>query len=50
LIIYAALAEGSTSFTTTEITEHLKTNIEIVKKFVKRRIDIDEASKTITIN
>jgi RNA 3'-terminal phosphate cyclase len=36
------LADGKTSFETTEITNHLKTNIEIVNKFIDRNIEIKE--------
>jgi len=42
LLIYAALAEGKTSFVTSEITEHLKTNALIVQTFIEREIKIEE--------
>lgn len=42
LLLYAALAEGETQYKTSEITEHLRTNIEIIKKFIQRDIKINE--------
>ena len=47
LLIYAMLAEGKTSFSTNEITEHFMTNAEISSKFINRKVDITE--KTVTI-
>jgi len=41
LLIYAALAQGKTSFETSEFTSHLKTNIEIIRKFIDRDIKMD---------
>lgn len=42
LLIYAALAEGKTEYTTSEITEHLKTNAYVVSRFLEREISIEE--------
>jgi len=44
LLIYAAMAEGETSFSTSKITEHFKTNSEVIKKFHKRKIETGENS------
>jgi len=41
LLLYAALADGKTSYLTSEITEHLKTNAEIIKKFIDREIKVE---------
>ncbi|MFH1222522.1 MAG: RNA 3'-terminal phosphate cyclase [Candidatus Micrarchaeota archaeon] len=49
LLLYAVLAEGETSFTTSEITEHLKTNAEIISLFSDRQLFIDETEKRVTI-
>ncbi|MHA1203136.1 MAG: RNA 3'-terminal phosphate cyclase [Candidatus Heimdallarchaeaceae archaeon] len=38
LIVPMALTEGKSEITTTEITNHTRTNIELVRKFVKRDI------------
>ncbi len=38
LVVPMALAEGKSEITTTEITNHTRTNIELVRKFVKRDI------------
>ncbi|MEK6981416.1 MAG: RNA 3'-terminal phosphate cyclase [Candidatus Micrarchaeota archaeon] len=40
LLIYGALASESTSYKTSEITEHTKTNIEIIKKFLDKKIEV----------
>jgi len=45
LLIYTMLAEGKTSFTTTEINKHLKTNAEIAYKFIDRKIEINNEKK-----
>jgi len=41
LLLYAALAKGETRFTTSEFTTHLKTNAEIISKFVDRKIKLE---------
>jgi RNA 3'-terminal phosphate cyclase (ATP) len=41
LLVYAVLAEGKTEYITSEITEHTRTNAEIIKKFVDRKIEIE---------
>jgi RNA 3'-terminal phosphate cyclase (ATP) len=41
LLVYAALAEGRTAYSTSEITEHLRTNTDIIAKFLDRKITID---------
>ncbi|MFH1393484.1 MAG: RNA 3'-terminal phosphate cyclase [Candidatus Micrarchaeota archaeon] len=38
ILIYAALAEGETSFATSEITEHFRTNASVISQFVERKI------------
>lgn len=42
LLIYAALADGETEYTTSEITEHLKTNAYVISRFLEREISIKE--------
>ena len=42
LLLYAALADGETRYRTSEITEHTKTNAEIIRKFIDRKIEIKE--------
>lgn len=37
LLLYAALAEGGSSFSTSQFTNHLKTNAEIIQKFLPER-------------
>jgi len=41
LLIYAALAQGKTSFETSEFTSHLKTNAEITQTFIDREIRME---------
>jgi RNA 3'-terminal phosphate cyclase (ATP) len=48
LLIYSVLADGITSFETSEITNHLKTNAEIIQKFIEREIKIEENQVTIS--
>jgi RNA 3'-terminal phosphate cyclase (ATP) len=49
LLAYAALAEGSTSYSTSAISSHFSTNAEIIKKFVDRKIDAGEDGR-VTVN
>jgi RNA 3'-terminal phosphate cyclase (ATP) len=42
LLIYAAIAEGPTSFSTSGITEHLRTNSYVISRFIDREICIGE--------
>ena len=42
LLLYATLAEGKTTYTTSQITEHFRTNVEIIRKFINRKISIME--------
>ncbi|MEM4360153.1 MAG: RNA 3'-terminal phosphate cyclase [Candidatus Bilamarchaeaceae archaeon] len=49
LLLFGALAEGETRYTTSEITQHLRTNAEVIKHFVERDISISEKDKTVTI-
>jgi RNA 3'-terminal phosphate cyclase (ATP) len=37
LLIYAALADGETTFRTSRVTEHLRTNADIIRKFLPER-------------
>jgi RNA 3'-terminal phosphate cyclase (ATP) len=48
LLIYGALAEGQTTFETSEITNHLNTNAQIIHKFIERKIEIQENRVTIS--
>ncbi|MBS3068147.1 RNA 3'-phosphate cyclase [Candidatus Micrarchaeota archaeon] len=47
LLLYAALANGKTELVTSEITDHFHTNAEIIKKFIKREIKIENNKVTI---
>ena len=42
LLLYAAMAEGKTSYATSEITEHLRTNVYVISKFIDRKITIKD--------
>lgn len=42
LLIYAALAEGETSYTTSRISNHLRTNAYVISQFLDREIRIEE--------
>jgi len=47
LLLYAALAEGPSSYSTSSVTEHLKTNAYVISKFLDRKVDLDEGKITI---
>lgn len=42
LLIYGALSSEKTSYKTSEITEHTKTNANIIKKFLDKKIEIKD--------
>jgi RNA 3'-terminal phosphate cyclase (ATP) len=41
LLIYAALAEGGSGYSTSKISGHLETNAQIISKFLERRMIVD---------
>lgn len=41
LLLYGALAEGRTEYSTTELTEHLRTNAYIISRFMDRGISLE---------
>jgi RNA 3'-terminal phosphate cyclase (ATP) len=43
LLAYAALAEGPTEYSTSAISEHLRTNSYIISRFLDRRISFSDA-------
>lgn len=49
LIVPLALAEGPSVVSTNAITRHLRTNIEVVRAFLKRPIAIDESRRLVTV-
>ena len=48
LILPMALASGPSSFTTTEITPHLLTNIWVVRRFTPRRFKVEREKGQVT--
>lgn len=40
--IYAVLADGRTRYKTSKISDHLKTNVAIIQKFMEKQIEIKE--------
>ena len=40
LVLPLALAPGSSELTTVRVTEHLRTNVEVIRTFVDRSIEI----------
>ncbi len=42
LVLPLALSEGPSSFITPEVTQHLLTNIEVIKKFLPVRVDVED--------
>jgi RNA 3'-terminal phosphate cyclase (ATP) len=49
LILPLACAEGESVFSTDAITRHLRTNVDVVRAFIQRPIDIDEQAQTVRI-
>lgn len=49
IILYMALASGESSFITPEITSHLATNIDIIRRFLPARIEMDRSSGHVLI-
>jgi len=49
LLIYASLAEGETEYKTSEISNHLNTNADIIKLFLEKKIEVNYAEKSISI-
>ena len=49
LILYAALAEGDSSFITEKVTGHLLTNTEIIRKFLPAVINLDAATGEVRV-
>jgi len=41
VLIYAALAQGSSSYTTSRVSDHLRTNLDVISRFLERRITIE---------
>jgi RNA 3'-terminal phosphate cyclase (ATP) len=42
LLIYAALADGRTSYSTNAVSEHLRTNSYVISRFMERKISLDD--------
>ncbi|NDJ76545.1 MAG: RNA 3'-terminal phosphate cyclase [Chloroflexi bacterium] len=49
LIVAMVLAQGQSTLSTTTISRHLRTNIDVVRAFAERPIDIDERRRLVTI-
>jgi len=49
LIPFMAMANGSSEFLTTRLTNHTKTNIWLAKQFLKRDFSIDEKDNSVKI-
>jgi len=47
LLVYAALAKGETTYRTSEITEHFRTNAEIIGRFIQRYITYEKGNISI---
>jgi RNA 3'-terminal phosphate cyclase (ATP) len=41
LVLPLALAQGPSEYTTVRVTEHLKTNVEIVRAFLERSVEVE---------
>jgi len=45
LLLFMALAEGVSSFTTSHLTQHLFTNVEVIQKFLPVRFEIQKEDR-----
>jgi RNA 3'-terminal phosphate cyclase (ATP) len=50
LVVPLALAEGRSAISTAAITSHLWTNVEVVRVFIDRPIEIDERQRMVTFS
>jgi RNA 3'-terminal phosphate cyclase (ATP) len=41
LVLPLALASGSSEFTTVRVTEHLRTNVDVIKAFLERTVELE---------
>jgi RNA 3'-terminal phosphate cyclase (ATP) len=48
ILLYAALAEGTTKYTTSTISDHLRTNAYVISKFLERKIEINGNEVTVS--
>lgn len=49
ILPFLALAEGESRLSVAEITDHCRTNMWLIGKFLPTRFDVDEDSRTITV-
>ncbi len=47
LLIYAAMANGETSYRTKSITEHFRTNARVIRNFIEREVTHDDGNVRI---
>lgn len=50
LMVYAALAKGTSTFKTSVISDHVKTNAWLIEKIAGNKIVLNEEEKTITVH
>ncbi len=50
IIVFMALAEGKSTVRLEEITDHVKSNIMITEKMLSVKFEIDEKSKTVSVD
>jgi RNA 3'-terminal phosphate cyclase (ATP) len=43
LLIYAAMAQGKTRYSTSRVSDHLRTNASVIGRFLDRKIEIEES-------
>ncbi len=49
LLLYAAIAGGTTVYVTEKITEHLRTNAWVIAQFLEAELNIDEDTGRVTV-
>ena len=50
LVLYMALSEGESEFTTHEVSEHLLTNIWVVEQFLPIKFSLDSVEGRVSVN
>jgi len=50
LVLYMALARGSSTLITERISDHLLTNVWVIEQFAPVKFHIDQKTEKITVN
>ncbi len=48
LLLYAAMAEGASRYSTSSVSEHLRTNAGVISRFVERKIRLEDGTVSVS--